>query len=330
MFKLTKIVNLAGLFSHKAASTDAHQNGPHNSSPRGFLKVLRHSGGDSLKDRLITAGWILSVAIVLTLVSLYIPKGSLVAVAATFLIVAGACFEVVRLFARSHESLAYRPIFGVVTYLVLLAPVVVAGVSAVAGVFGSVVWWRAIYSSLLVSGEVLVLLTVLEGRNSLELASKFAARFGVAFLIISVCAPALVIISGVEKGIGLIWWIVGCTALNDTVAYFVGRAFGRHKLATAISPNKTIEGSLAGLIVGTLAGIWLWSWLIGNGGGAVSVVSISLGVVVAAQAGDLAKSYLKRIRGVKDMGGVFPGHGGVLDRFDALIAAAPIALLGLL
>lgn len=330
MFKLTKLVNLAALFNHKAASSDSPSNNNPNSSPSGLLKLLRYSGDGSPKDRLITAGYILSVAVILTLASLYIPKGRLIAVAATLLLVAGACFEVVRLFARSHESLAYRPVFGVITYLVLFAPVVVAGASAVSGVLEGGVGWRAIYSATIVSGEILVLLMVLEGRSSLDLASRFAGRFGVAFLIISVCAPALIIISGVEKGIGVIWWIVGCTALNDTAAYFAGRAFGRHKLASAISPNKSVEGSVAGILVGTLAGVWLWRWLIGSGDGLVSVIAISLAVVVAAQAGDLAKSYLKRIRGVKDMGAIFPGHGGVLDRFDALIAAAPIALLWVL
>jgi phosphatidate cytidylyltransferase len=330
MFKLTKLVNVAALFNHKSASPDSTINNNPSSSSSGLLNLLRYNGDGSPKDRIITAGYILSVAILLTLASLYIPKGRLIAVAATLLIVAGACFEVVRLFARSHESLAYRPVFGVIAYLVLFAPVAVAGVSAVSGVFEGGVWWRAIYGSTILSGEILVLLTVLEGRSSLDLASRFVARFGVAFLIISVCAPALVVISGVEKGMGIIWWIVGCTALNDTAAYFAGRAFGRHKLASAISPNKTVEGSVAGVLVGTLAGVWLWRWLIGNGDGLVSVVGLSLAVVVAAQAGDLAKSYLKRIRGVKDMGAIFPGHGGVLDRFDALIAAAPIALLWLL
>jgi phosphatidate cytidylyltransferase len=139
----------------------------------------------------------------------------------------------------------------------------------------------------------------------------------------------LVVISGLPRGIALVWWIVGCSALNDTAAYFVGRAFGSHKMASALSPNKSIEGSLAGLMVGTVAGVVLWRLIVEAGVPLARVALLSCAVTVAAQAGDLAKSYLKRLRGVKDLGALFPGHGGVLDRFDALIAASPVVLAAL-
>jgi phosphatidate cytidylyltransferase len=191
------------------------------------------------------------------------------------------------------------------------------------------VWWRGIYVATIVAAEALMLGLVLEGRSSLEAGGRFAERYGVGFLIVSLCAPALVVISGLPRGIALVWWIVGCSALNDTAAYFVGRAFGSHKMASALSPNKSIEGSLAGLMVGTVAGVVLWRLIVEAGVPLARVALLSCAVTVAAQAGDLAKSYLKRLRGVKDLGALFPGHGGVLDRFDALIAASPVVLAAL-
>jgi phosphatidate cytidylyltransferase len=97
-------------------------------------------------------------------------------------------------------------------------------------------------------------------------------------------------------------------------------------MAPALSPNKSLEGCVAGLVVGTVAGVLLWNVCIGQEQSVAQRAVISFIVVVVAQAVDLAKSYLKRIRGVKDMGALFPGHGGVLDRFDAMIGAAPVVL----
>lgn len=108
----------------------------------------------------------------------------------------------------------------------------------------------------------------------------------------------------------------------DCVAFFVGHAVGRHKLAPRLSPGKTVEGALGGL-VGGMAGALLmrafWMpWLDWD-------VTAGLGLVVAALgiAGDLAESLLKRWAGVKDSGTLFPGHGGVLDRLDSLLFGAP-------
>jgi phosphatidate cytidylyltransferase len=122
---------------------------------------------------------------------------------------------------------------------------------------------------------------------------------------------------------------------GDTAAMYTGRAIGKHKLAPALSPNKTWEGSIGSVlgsvaVAGILLGlssylaswnsvklnfsdeIW-WYWLV-----------LAVAVNVAAQVGDLAESALKRSAGVKDSGTLLPGHGGVLDRIDALLLAAPV------
>lgn len=114
----------------------------------------------------------------------------------------------------------------------------------------------------------------------------------------------------------------------DSGAYFAGRAFGRHKLAPAVSPGKTWEGvaggTLALLVVALLA-----LWRVHPGGGPVfiliCIVSGWFSIV-----GDLSESLFKRQAGLKDSGSLFPGHGGVLDRIDSLTAAAPVFWLGLM
>lgn len=295
-----------------------------------FLRgLLTYEGTGSLKDRLLTACYVIVGAFGLTLATLYIPYGGFICVAAVTALAAMAAFEVVRLFARHHDTLAYRPLAGMAMYGVLTLPVAAAAISSVFGIVSGQVGWREVYVATVISAEALMLGLVLEGRTSLEAGGRFAQRYGVSFLIISLCAPALVVISGLPRGIALLWWIVGCAALNDTAAYFVGRALGAHKMAPALSPNKSLEGSLAGLLVGTGAGVVLWRLIVETTLPLGNIALLSFAVTVAAQAGDLAKSYLKRLRGVKDLGALLPGHGGVLDRFDALIAAAPVVLAAL-
>lgn len=114
--------------------------------------------------------------------------------------------------------------------------------------------------------------------------------------------------------------------LTDTFAYLGGRMFGRTPLAPKISPKKTIEGSVAGLLGGSLCGIWFLStldhtsplWL---------VILVCVAASLFSQVGDLFESTLKRFSGVKDSGKILPGHGGVLDRIDGLLFAGPFVYL---
>jgi phosphatidate cytidylyltransferase len=138
-----------------------------------------------------------------------------------------------------------------------------------------------------------------------------------------------------SNGPSLVAFLLCVVWAGDIAALYIGRAWGRHKMAPSLSPNKTWEGalgSLAGslLVTGVLLGlahlfvtqwdkVWLsypedlWYWL-----------ALAVLVNVAAQVGDLAESALKRSAGVKDSGSLLPGHGGVLDRIDALLIAAPV------
>ncbi|GAA5346245.1 phosphatidate cytidylyltransferase [Planifilum fimeticola] len=120
---------------------------------------------------------------------------------------------------------------------------------------------------------------------------------------------------------GLLWslFVLGVIWAGDTGAYFVGRKFGKRKLCPEISPNKTVEGSAGGLILSVIAGLSIASaipaldWQ--------SSLVLALLIAVAGQLGDLVESAIKRTTGVKDSGGLLPGHGGVLDRFDSLLFA---------
>ena len=125
------------------------------------------------------------------------------------------------------------------------------------------------------------------------------------------------------------WWIIltlVVTWLNDTCAYFAGRAFGKRKLYERISPSKTWEGAIGGAIgsvVGAMIVAYVWLPQLAVAKAAL----IGLGAAVLGPLGDLSESLLKRAYGAKDSGRLLPGHGGILDRIDALIFNAPFVLL---
>ncbi|PLX46316.1 MAG: hypothetical protein C0609_00880 [Deltaproteobacteria bacterium] len=111
--------------------------------------------------------------------------------------------------------------------------------------------------------------------------------------------------------------------VSDSGAYFVGTAIGRHPLAPKVSPKKSIEGSLGGLLLSMVAG-YLFARLLEVPHAPFASIFIAGLVNVAAQVGDLAESLLKRGAGVKDSGTIFPGHGGMLDRVDSFITTIPL------
>lgn len=129
---------------------------------------------------------------------------------------------------------------------------------------------------------------------------------------------------------GYVFYLISLIAFADIAAYFTGKRFGKTKLAPELSPGKTREGAFGALVV-TLA----WACVSAVVAGfpvaeAVVFIAFSMIAVVMSIAGDLFESLLKRQAGVKDSGTLLPGHGGVLDRIDSLLAAAPIFTLGLL
>ncbi len=124
---------------------------------------------------------------------------------------------------------------------------------------------------------------------------------------------------------GLAWLliVVLATWLGDTFAYLLGRSRGRHPLLPRVSPKKTVEGSIGGLAGSALAG-GIGSAVFGLGVSAWVGAGVGLGLGLVGQLGDLSESLLKRQVGVKDSGALIPGHGGVLDRIDALLFALAV------
>jgi phosphatidate cytidylyltransferase len=139
--------------------------------------------------------------------------------------------------------------------------------------------------------------------------------------------PLLMSVLPLLKKEGLAHWITLslCIAFfSDTVAYLFGRWFGKHKLYAAVSPKKTWQGAFGGVLGSLIATVGLGAlWLVPD----LSIVhAVVLGVLanVCGQAGDLVESMLKRTHGVKDSSNLLPGHGGMLDRIDAMIYVAPV------
>ena len=117
--------------------------------------------------------------------------------------------------------------------------------------------------------------------------------------------------------------------ISDTAAYFTGRAFGKHKLAPQISPNKTWEGVAGALIAVLLYGA-IWDFTIQQTFFSAPLIVLLLIMAILGIIGDLYESLIKRQAGVKDSGNLLPGHGGILDRIDALTSSLPFAMLALL
>ncbi|HEY0975219.1 MAG TPA: phosphatidate cytidylyltransferase [Solimonas sp.] len=143
---------------------------------------------------------------------------------------------------------------------------------------------------------------------------------------------ALATLHAMADGVYRLLFLLFLVFAADTGAYLAGRNFGRHKLAPGISPGKTVEGAVGGLLLcaaWTLtAGVYAFS--VTNSGALLWLLALSLVVAVVSIVGDLTESMFKRVAGIKDSGTILPGHGGILDRVDSILAAAPVMALGLI
>jgi phosphatidate cytidylyltransferase len=202
--------------------------------------------------------------------------------------------------------------------------VLVAGALPVAAAFAQdgalFPQWTGLF---LACATVALLAALLFRKGPLEALPRAAA---VVVLSWAYCGFLLACAVGLRRfGVGWVILAFVVTWANDTFAYFAGRAFGRHKLFERISPKKTWEG-FAGGAAGSIAGALVTRWLLPDDLGALSVaatVIVGAGGAVVGPLGDLCESMFKRAAGVKDSGWIIPGHGGLLDRIDALLFVAP-------
>jgi phosphatidate cytidylyltransferase len=159
--------------------------------------------------------------------------------------------------------------------------------------------------------------------------SGVAQRIGLAvfaIMYLGFAFPMWGVIRLLPNGASLVLLALVPATLCDTFAFLAGKIFGRHKFAPSVSPNKTMEG-FVGALLGSLMGTFVIKFLLLPELAAVHVVAISFIVWITSPFGDLIESMLKRSCGVKDSGTIIPGHGGVLDRLDALIFTGPAAYL---
>ena len=146
-----------------------------------------------------------------------------------------------------------------------------------------------------------------------------------AFLLFGVCFGHLAYFANDSEFRSMLLWLILCVELNDIFAYIVGKTFGRAKLAPNTSPNKTVAGAVGALLLTTALSAALGNLVFAGTPVATPIRLILLGLIVsvAGQLGDLTLSSIKRDLGIKDWAATFPGHGGLLDRFNSLLFAAP-------
>ena len=143
------------------------------------------------------------------------------------------------------------------------------------------------------------------------------------YLLLFLLAGAGLLDLRAEGGLAWVLWLVAVVVASDVAGYFAGRRLGGPKLWPRVSPKKTWSGTVAGWIAAALAGL-AFAGVTGAGAG---LAAVSVAVAMAAQAGDIAESALKRHLGVKDSSALLPGHGGLMDRFDAMTGAAVMVLV---
>jgi phosphatidate cytidylyltransferase len=157
------------------------------------------------------------------------------------------------------------------------------------------------------------------------------ATFTTVFYIIA-SFGALVLLRDREFGLYLLILTMYGPWISDVFAYFCGRLFGRHKLIPDVSPNKTVEGAIGGVVFCALAAMlygFILTVVIGEiasvNYGALALIGALIAVI--SQIGDLIMSHIKRKYGIKDYGFVLPGHGGILDRFDSVLGVVPLVVI---
>jgi len=165
---------------------------------------------------------------------------------------------------------------------------------------------------------------------SSKLWGSIPIRMIMGFLTLIPAWLAFIALRSSGGGIAIILVLIGLVICADTGAYFAGKAWGKRKLAPAVSPGKSWAGFWGGLVISSVFVLAMW-WFYGDRALALpTVLFIALLTGLASVLGDLVESMVKRHQGVKDSGMILPGHGGIMDRFDSLTAAAPVFALCLL
>ena len=197
---------------------------------------------------------------------------------------------------------------------------------------GSAVLWAAYSHSFNMVLDIIVLNVVISTLISLPKFKSDSSVWEIVFkqvvgiIYIPLFLSYIVLIRNGDDGVLWTFLLLTVVFMGDTGAYYLGSYFGKHKLCPAISPNKTVEGALGGLAATLGSGILIKTFFLPLLPWGLSVLFfISIGL--AGQVGDLFESQIKRVAHIKDSGAILPGHGGILDRIDAVLFAAPVAYI---
>jgi phosphatidate cytidylyltransferase len=279
-----------------AASDTPHVRRRRPSRPSRGRARKRREGGSDLRARVLAAIPAIAVALFLVI------EGGLVFALGMFVLGAVCMHELYGMYQRAQPA----RLGGFIALAGLLAAalygdqfqVLLAAVAAVPLVFG---------------------LTLLQPRPSVgAIAITLLGIYWIGFAL-----AHAVLLRGLPHGLGIVIDVLVGTFLGDTGAYLGGRMFGRRPLAPSISPNKTVEGLVIGMLFAVL-GVWIagryQEWLPGT-----HALVLGLGVALVAPVGDLFESFVKREAGAKDSGGLFGAHGGALDRLDAVLFSAVVS-----
>lgn len=208
--------------------------------------------------------------------------------------------------------------------LIVMAALVAVGSMTIAWLYASNVEFSTIFTRLFFVLVFFVLTSALLSKGKLPLADVSIALL-MTFYIIYGFTSILLLRQG-QNG-AYVYLLVFLSAwLTDTGAYFTGVFFGKHKLIPDVSPKKTVEGAIGGIVTCMLTFV-IYGFIVSKIGGPaphyIRLAVVGLLVSVASMIGDLIASLVKRKYNIKDYGKIFPGHGGVLDRFDSVLATAP-------
>jgi phosphatidate cytidylyltransferase len=236
-----------------------------------------------------------------------------------FFVVLGIVWLGVREFYTLAEETGYPcySIFGQIVAILWLASIFVNGGSI--GVSIDNLGTPAVLTLIFIA---LIARSILRKPSETSLSEWSVTFFGLFYVAWSL-SHLLLLRDLRPNGMGIVFFLVSIIWTADTLAYLVGVRFGKRRIAEAVSPKKSWEGTLAGLMGAALVGLVFQSTLLRLVLNPLEAVLLSIGTAVVALISDLGESLLKRGAGVKDSSLLLPGHGGILDRFDSFILAAP-------
>lgn len=266
-----------------------------------------------LKERVIygTLGFAAAVAVIL--------QGSVALSIAVFALVVMALFEMYKStgLLKKYKSLT------AVGFMFAAAAMIFLLTAAIQDRINYSVFSKGVLQAMLAFGFVLMLFMIFMHET---------VRFSTVSMLfletvyITVTFAHIILISGEKNGAFTVWLVFFGAWGADTFAYFAGKTFGRHKLIEKVSPKKTVEGALGGVLGSVLVYI-LYGVILAKNGVGINYINLAVTGVLAAvisQVGDLIMSCIKRENHIKDYGDIIPGHGGILDRFDSVLTVAPL------